>query len=77
MGDWVAVSERLPEPNQKVLAYVPKRTDAGTQFLSGFVVVTWRPPEMTWHGLFYGPKHWYEVGSVSHWMPLPESPKGR
>lgn len=67
MAEWIAVNERLPEPNKLVLAYVH-------QLFHRPCMVTIRLTEFAGDKFFtdgYGKR----VFNVSHWMPLPEPPE--
>lgn len=62
-GEWISVEERLPEEGTRVLGY-----DYMGNVVCYFV---------------YGTRYWFEDGwnsakgwGVTHWMPLPEPPKG-
>lgn len=69
MAEWIDVNERLPEPKKLVLALVH-------QLFHRPNVMTIRLTEFAGDKFFtdiYGRK----VFNVSHWMPLPEPPKGK
>ena len=55
-GEWISVKDRLPEHNQKVLAYTAESQGTYEEYR-----------------LCFG---WAIKGHVTHWMPLPEQPKG-
>ena len=59
--EWISVKDRLPEKEQDVLV-----AD------NGFIAV-W-----TFYGDYWEDSHgwWQEFDEVTHWMPLPEPPKG-
>ena len=59
--EWISVKDRLPEMEQDVLV-----AD------NGFIAV-W-----TFYGDYWEDSHgwWQEFDEVTHWMPLPEPPKG-
>ena len=63
-GKWIRVKDRLPDKDQDVLCYSNK--DGGYMFFGyrGYI-----------SGEFMegGSLH---IGDVTHWMPLPEPPKG-
>ena len=59
-GEWISVSDRLPEEKQKVLLYSP--TDG--------INIGHRLDEV---GRFYVSKPYPD--RPTHWMPLPEAPK--
>lgn len=59
---WIPVTERLPEEQKNVIAYTDVGSFAETAHWTGY---RW---EKTWDfEVLYG---------VTHWMPLPEPPKG-
>ena len=61
---WIPVSERLPELYKSVLAYDEEdKTVIRWYDKNGFNIVD-----------EYG--YTYPVKTVTHWMPLPEAPKG-
>lgn len=62
--EWISVQERLPEIEGKYLAYTRKGTIAICDYRSYF---------MTKEGALSEPQFDY---LVTHWMPLPEAPKG-
>lgn len=65
VGDnWVSTAERLPRENKKVLAY-RSFGDSHTVFLARRWNGKWVDAE--WNCYRYG---------VTHWMPMPEPPKG-
>ena len=57
---WIPVTERLPENGQTVLAYYQDTSIDTTRYSNGFSMVLS-------NGAFV---------RVTHWMPLPELPKG-
>ena len=61
MTNWISVKERLPEPYVRVLCYYSGRGGVRISEMFGSV------PE-------FGLETMY--GKVTHWMPLPEPPKG-
>lgn len=68
MPDWISVEERLPEPFVSVLAYIPSESPLPT------VHESYIADHDTWVNILLGEK--YANGEVTHWMPLPEPPKG-
>lgn len=64
-GPWTPVTDRLPDPWEEVLAF------SNCDFFETAVYLgipgEWR---VTWNHDFL------EHGSITHWMPLPEKPKG-
>ena len=61
-GEWISVEERLPESLQRVLAIDTE----GDMFTS--VYVSFATGRNAWSTSFR------PLGSVTHWMPLPEPP---
>lgn len=61
--EWIPVTERLPEYGQIVLAFGKRHATSGM-----FRGTTSKPNWWHWKGNMYK--------EVSHWMPLPEPPKG-
>ena len=61
MAEWISVKDRLPESGKRVLAC----DDFGKIFFSKWLGGV---------GCWIDEKH--NVGHVTHWMPLPEPPKG-
>ena len=63
--EWISVDDRLPEPWKQVLIY--SRHDFCEVALYIGIPGKWR---VTWnHDML-------DADSVTHWMPLPEPPKG-
>lgn len=68
---WISVEERMPEVDCNVLVYATGEYDSVvaitslTNKLHGFNITGWRDP---WMCFF----HDY---AITHWMPLPNSPK--
>lgn len=81
MSNWIPCSERLPEENQMVLIFVPRRTSYHrggvpsnrhvAQFRAAPVQFNNRVP-YEWKG--DGPMCWFDQ-EVTHWMALPEPPE--
>ena len=63
--EWISVKDRLPEPWKRVLIY-SRHDFCESAFYIG-VPGEWR---VTWN------HEMLDAGSVTHWMPLPEPPKG-
>lgn len=62
---WISVEERLPEPFVSVLGYCPEcdpLPPVHEVYMNGFGL--WCSAQV------------YGMGEVTHWMPLPEPPKG-
>lgn len=73
VNEWVSVKNNLPEENVKVLIYTEYNAIAYGFFTGAyynnrplFAMTINRNSE----------RSWYEEIRVSHWMPLPEPPKG-
>ena len=64
--EWISVNDRLPENNQWALCFM-KDKSFGT-----FRVLQWNYIDWQWND---GNERWKEK-DVTHWMPLPEIPKG-
>ena len=62
IGGWISVKERLPEVGRVVLAFGTRSATTGM-----FQGVSKRNDLWWWKG--------HTIKHVSHWMPLPESPK--
>ena len=63
--EWISVKDRLPEPWEQVLIY-SRHDFCESAFYIG-VPGKWR---VTWN------HEMLDADSVTHWMPLPELPKG-
>lgn len=63
--EWISVKDRLPEPWKPVLIY--SRHDFCESALYIGVSGKWR---VTWN------HEMLDADSVTHWMPLPQPPKG-
>jgi len=66
-GEWIPVTERLPEDGSDVLAYL-KNADNSRIAAANYYKGTWQDCVM-------GRLYLTEEGFVTHWMPLPEPPK--
>ena len=58
---WISVDERLPEENARVLVYLTHQAYGHTHMDTDRI---------------YGGTWVRWSGSITHWMPLPEPPKG-
>ena len=67
--DWISVDDRLPEYSNDGFADAVLVTDGFVQHMAYFVGGEWRFAES---GEIKEPM-WYRI---THWMPLPEPPKG-
>ena len=63
IAKWIPVTERLPEDEKKVLCIL----DDGF-----FCILEWK----SWDWLWDDGHNVYAEKDVTHWMPLPEPPKG-
>ena len=62
--EWIPVTERLPEKGQEVLVFDTRENWTG---------FAWLRPDETWTAL--GFDFPFDLGEVTHWMPLPKPPK--
>ena len=67
--EWISVKDRLPEDSNDEFADAVLVTDGFVQHMAYFVGGEWRFAES---GEIKEPM-WYRI---THWMPLPEPPKG-
>ena len=63
--EWISVTERLPEKGEEVLVFDTRENWTG---------FAWLRPDETWTAL--GFDFPFDFGEVTHWMPLPQPPKG-
>lgn len=62
MNNWISVKDRLPKPHDRVLCYFKFEPES---------------PDVIGENTYIGNKIWMsESTGVTHWMPLPEPPKG-
>ena len=66
--EWVSVDDRLPEPGTNILVANAK---TGSQYVSHRDLI-WFSPERK----AYVPTSYFREFEFTHWMPLPEPPKG-
>ena len=64
--EWVSVKDRLPENDQWALCFMEDKS-FGT-----FRVFQWNYIDWQWND----GNEWFDEKDVTHWMPLPEPPKG-
>lgn len=62
-NEWISVDDRLPPRGERVLATT-----------GGGVFVVWTDNDDEWY--IGGIRFEQFFGFVTHWMPLPEAPKG-
>lgn len=67
---WIPVTERLPEKHEHILALTPNKIHGGYHKW-----LIWYDPKS---GFYDSDPEWgdIEMDDVTHWMPLPEPPKG-
>ncbi len=65
MGEWIKVSERLPEENTEVLAYC-------TELKHKVQVLTFDENKLWWD--YYRQNGRAKYWGVTHWQPLPPPP---
>ena len=63
--EWIPVTERLPEKGEEVLVFDTRENWTG---------FAWLRPDETWTAL--GFDFPLDLGEVTHWMPMPQPPKG-
>ena len=63
---WIPVSERLPEPFVPVLVQMPGEAPSPTV----------REGSISRDGIWHSALYHREPDEITHWMPLPEPPKG-
>lgn len=68
--EWISVDDRLPEPFTPVLVY-RKSFDTLPSYISIDKMVLWNDDTQVWTDEI---KTWKAI--TTHWMPLPEPPKG-
>jgi hypothetical protein len=79
---WIPVSERLPEKDGKYQVYIDGHINKGIHhayFAKDARKVDKFDFRCRWKNVWYGyDNEWghYEVDAVTHWMPIPEPPKG-
>lgn len=68
-NEWISVEDRLPEAGQEILGYFARfeyvKTTSIVASTDGTIMFEW------WNG-----KYKLEGSELTHWMPLPEPPKG-
>lgn len=67
---WIPVTERLPEKHEHILALTPNKIHGGY-----YKWLIWYDPKS---GFYDSDPEWgdIEMDDVTHWMNLPEPPKG-
>ena len=66
--EWVSVEDRLPEPFVSVLACIPSEEPLPT------VHESYIADHGAWICILTAER--YKTGEVTHWMPIPQPPKG-
>ena len=64
MAEWISVKDRLPELNKLVLA---------CNTVGDIEIVSYYNEKFM---LYDGNEYPYEMRYITHWMPLPQPPKG-
>ena len=62
-NEWISVKDRLPESRDFVLGYM---------IFGEYRTLKWKNDTQRWDGLLL----YYSMDFVTHWMPLPQPPKG-
>lgn len=82
VGKWIPVTERLPEDRQRILCFRKGKygfcalTAAYSKCLASYCDIDFHGVK---HGGFFdydSEVGYYELHDITHWMPLPEPPKG-
>jgi hypothetical protein len=68
MSEWISVKDRLPDYVQQVLVY---RTECFVCEVMEYRNGSWN----IWNGEYFDSFN-SEFNDITHWMPLPEPPKG-
>ena len=87
MAEWISVKERLPESDGDYLCYCPVLNIGGKDIpryeVYGFTIKAEEIYDLKMTGHKGAAWYWYDseygycaTKSVTHWMPLPEPPKG-
>ena len=66
--EWISVTEMLPEPFVSVLAFIPSEEPLPT------VHESYIADHSAWVCILTAER--YKTGEVTHWMPIPQPPKG-
>ena len=66
MAEWISVNDRLPENSDSVLVF-------GKYICGGSIDMAWCNSVTK---TFYSEEESHLLDNVTHWMPLPEPPKG-
>jgi len=69
---WISVKDRLPEDRQEVLTYWPMRDQIQVQ---RYYYEYTSAEDGPWF-MFGWQNHLLSEGRITHWMPLPDPPKG-
>ena len=68
MGEWIRVEDRLPRYNRHVLTFTP--TMAMPIVVDQYCGYWGDDDDDEWY------EGWWSKRKITHWMPLPEPPKG-
>lgn len=69
---WIKLKDQLPDPDDRVLCFIPANTSPYNIFLLQYVVEQF--PEGGLAMFFRGPERIWATSWVTHWMPLPLDP---
>ena len=73
MNEWIIVQTKLPKPNEYVLIFAPPNNIQIT-CMSDSSLIDWRiKVEPRWVAPY---QYFFYDNEITHWMPLPEPPKG-
>lgn len=68
---WIAVSERLPDKDGEYLVRFADKSITNVEYESKFGSFGY------WLAIMWGEDaDWYPYVGITHWMPLPQPPKG-
>lgn len=69
--NWIKCSDRLPEDDKTVLAYIKNE---GIYF-GNFSIKGFSDDTFGFYAATTGSSEWfYDIDLITHWMPLPEKP---
>lgn len=82
MAEWISVKDRLPEEDGEYLCFYKNFFDTTGVLILEFALNMrerfFSPDFKNRSGFceYVGDGAWVEIDCVTHWMPLPEPPKG-